>query len=223
MLYRNNVQEIKTVEDHDGFIENNDKCIMFFGSNRCSKCGDMTAIYNDMARNYPQIKFSHVEVTKTTVEDLGDSLPVFVCYKNNTPVGKVIGADKNGIVNMINNNFKINNVNNVNNVIKLTEINDINTYNKFISTNNKCIMFFGSQSCHNCRDIQPKIEQMIYQYPNVKFAHIELTKTTINIIPKQYQNQGIPLFVCYKNSRITDNVLGANEEAIIVMIDNQLM
>jgi len=223
MLYRNNVQEIKTIEDHDGFIENNDKCIMFFGSNKCSRCSDMTPIFNDMAKNYPQIKFSHVEVTKTTVEDLGNSLPVFVCYKNNVPVGKVVGADKNSIFNMINNNFKVNNVTNNLNNVKLTEINDINNYNKFISANNTCVMFFGSQSCHNCRDIQPKIEQMIYQYPNVKFAHIELTQKTINIMPKQYQNQGVPLFIYYKNSKMMNNVLGANEEAIIAMIEDELM
>lgn len=257
MLYPNNVQEIINVEDHDAFIQNNDKCIMFFGSNRCKKCDNMTIPFNDIAKNYPRIKFSHVEVTKTTVEDLGDSLPVFVCYKNNIPVGKVVGTDKNGIINMIENNFnrslitpqpntltslegpivlnndfsKISKSNNLqtrmlssqngrksNSII--TEINDLTNYDKFISTNNKCFVFFGSERCPHCRNIKPKIAQLVNEYPNIKFCHIEVTNKTHNIIPSQYQESGIPLFICYKDKLIVGTVIGGDEKAVIKMIEN---
>src|SRR5437879_3828937 len=106
MSKQNNVREIITVEDHDSFIKNNSKCIMFFGSNTCKKCDSMNPIFDDIAKNYPWIQFSHVEVNNTIVQNLNDVLPVFVCYKNNIPIGKVVGTDKNGIINMIQNNFK---------------------------------------------------------------------------------------------------------------------
>ena len=250
MSYQNNVQEIVNVEDHDAFIQNNDKCIMFFGSNRCKKCDNMTTSLNDIAKNYPQIKFSHVEVTRTTVENLGDSLPVFVCYKNNLPVGKVVGTDKNGIINMIQNNFverkspiqpgtltlpkSINNnfINTPvrmlnsqngrrnNNESRITEINDLINYNKFISTNNKCFIFFGSERCPHCQNIKSKINQLVNEYPNIKFCHIEVTNKTHNIIPSQYQESGIPLFICYKNNLLVGSVIGEDEEAVVKMIKN---
>ena len=224
MSYGNNVQEISNVEDHDSFIQNNDKCIMFFGSNKCKICDNMTPVFNDIARNYPQIKFSRVEVTKTTVEDLDKSLPVIVCYKNNVPIGKVVGADKNGIINMINNNFSrnINRIQNgqINNNLTMVEINDLTNYNKFISTNKKCLVFFGSERCPHCRNIKPKIQQLVNEYPNVKFCHVEVTMQTVDLIPVQYQQVGLPLFICYKDSVLVNTVIGEDEKGVITMLQN---
>lgn len=216
MLNRSNVQRINNVEDHDDFIQNNDKCIMYFGSQNCQKCRTMMPVFEDVARNYPNVKFSYVDVAKTNVEDLGQELPVFVCYKNNNPVGKIIGTNKNGIINMIQNNFDVANNNNS----AMIEINDINTYNKFVSNNKKCLVFFGSEKCPHCRDIKPYIIQMSNQYPSIKFCHIEVSNKTYDIIPKQYQNSGFPLILCYKDSKLVDNVLGADKEGISTMIQN---
>ena len=234
MLYRNNVQEIINVEDHDEFIQNNDKCIMFFGSNKCDKCDSMTQVFDNIAKNYPQIKFSHVEVTKTTVENLGNSLPVFVCYKNNMPVGKVVGADKNGIINMIQSNYnqpiKSNynqpiksNYNQPINNLKMLEITNLTNYNKFISTNKKCIVFFGSERCPHCRNIKPLVEEMVKKYPNVKFCHIEVSGETADIIPQKYKTSGLPLFICYNNNLLVDVVIGEDQEGIVEMIQNNLI
>ena len=255
MSYRNNVEEILNVGDHDAFIKNNNECVMFFGSDKCKKCDDMASPFNDIAKNYPQIKFSHVEVTKTTVENLVDSLPIFVCNKNNIPVGKVVGPDKNGIINMIQNNFvkkgsspqpktstlresnnkEFNKATSSNNVMTrmlssqnglkdndliMVEISDLNNYNKFISTNKKCFIFYGSERCPHCQNIKPKIKKLVNKYPNIKFCHIEVTNKTYNIIPIQYQELGIPLFICYKDNVIVDNVIGEDEEAVIKMIKN---
>lgn len=235
MIYQNNVEEISYVEDHDDFTQDNNKCVIFFGSNKCKRCNNMSQTFDDIAKSYPQIKFSHVEVTKTTVENLGNSLPVIVCYKNGIPVGKVVTTDKNSINNMIQNNFVIQpntstvlgnsrTVTNNNRINKtITEITDKTSYNKFISTNKKCIAFFGSQSCPHCRNIRPAIEKMVNDYPNVKFCHIEVTRETVDIIPQNYKTAGFPLFVCYKNNILVDTVLGEDEQGVIAMIENKLM
>ena len=230
MYYQNKVEEITNVEDHDYFIQNNDKCIMFFGSNKCKKCDEMKKILNDISRNYPNIKFSHVEVTKITVENLGNFLPILVCYKNNKPVGKVVTIDKNDIINMIQNNFENINDNkvtgrmiNTQNNKAMVEISDANSYNKFLLTNKKCIVFFGSQRCPYCRNIKPLVEKMVTNYPDIAFCHIEVTNKTSDIIPKQYQQSGLPLFLCYKNNLLLDNVIGEDETGIIQMIENRLM
>lgn len=231
MLYRNNIQEISNVEDHDSFIQNNDKCIMFFGSNNCKNCDIMSPIFDDIAKNYPQIKFSHIEVTETTVENLDKNLPIFVCYKNNEPVGKVVGINKNGIINMINTNFGSSNIptrtvsrmiNSQNGRGNLTmiEITNLSNYNNFISTNKKCLVFFGSEQCPHCRNIKPKIKQLVNKYPNIKFCHIEVTKDSYNMIPTEYQRVGLPLFICYKDNVLVDTVRGGDEEGVIKMLQN---
>lgn len=228
----NAVQKIATVEDHDNFIQNNNQCIMFFGSHKCRKCKVSIPIFDNIAKNYPQIKFSYVEVTQTTVENLGDELPIFVCYKGNQPVGKVVGANGNQIVDMIQNNFGIQNNynNNGNNTMRMnnnnsnptmTEINNINDFNKFISTNNRVVIFFGMKNCPHCINIRPRIEQMVTQYPSVKFAHVEVTGSGRETIPSEFMNSGFPLIVFYKNGQLTDHVLGADEEGIITMIQTR--
>lgn len=234
MYYQNKVEEITNVQDHDHFIQNNDKCIMFFGSNKCKKCDGMNKTLNDISRNYPNIKFSHVEVTKTTVENLGNSLPIVVCYKNNEPVGKVVTTDKNDIINMIQNNFGNINDNKIIsrmmssqngriNNLAMIEISDANSYNKFLLTNKKCVVFFGSEKCTHCRNIKPSIKIMVEKYPDIKFCHIEVTNKTSDIVPPQYRNSGIPLFLFYENNTLLDNVIGEDETGIIQMIENRLM
>jgi thioredoxin 1 len=228
MSYQNNIQEITYVEDHDSFIQNNDKCIMFFGSNECKKCNSMSPIFDDIAKNYPQIKFSRVEVTETTIENLGKDLPVVVCYKNNVPVGKVIGTNKNGIINMIQTNFGTTNQvasrmmspQNGRNISIMIEIGDLTNYNKFISTNKKCLVFFGSEQCPHCRNIKPKIKQLVNEYPNVKFCHVEVTRESYNMIPPKYQKVGLPLFICYKDNILVNTVIGEDEEGVKEMLQN---
>lgn len=96
------VKEIVTKEDHDNFISNNNSGIMFFGSHKCPHCRDMVPVINNMAKQYPNVKFSHAEVTKLTTEDLHEGLPQFIAYKNHRPVDRVLGADPEGIINMMN-------------------------------------------------------------------------------------------------------------------------
>jgi len=104
------VKEIVTVKDHDDFILNNKKCIMFFGSHKCPHCRDMVPVIEKMTRQYPGVKFSHAEVTKVVMNDfhenlnghLTEGLPQFYAYRDGQPVARILGADPEGITNMIN-------------------------------------------------------------------------------------------------------------------------
>ncbi len=212
------MQKITNIEDHDNFIENNDHCVMYFVSNKCRKCADMKPILNDISKNYPNIKFSIVDVTQTTVENLDQELPVVVCYKNNSPISKVIGVDKKTIINMIDKNFK--NISD-NNLSAMIEINNINDFNNFLLNNKKCVAFFGTQKCGHCRNIRPFIEDISNKYKSVKFAHIEITYDTQNIIPQQYRNTGFPLIIYYKDNKVISNVLGDDKDAITKMLKDQ--
>lgn len=98
----NRVIEITNFNEHESFIANNDKEVLFFGSIRCSHCHKMVPIVEKIAEQYPTVAFGHIEVTEVEVENV-DGVPVFVGYKNQIPIDIVVGASPNKLTNMIEN------------------------------------------------------------------------------------------------------------------------
>lgn len=94
------VTEINNSDDSDNFINNNSLGIIFFGSENCPHCRNMTSLYEDLVNKYPSVKFSHVETSKVKVDNL-DGVPVFVGYKNKEPVDIVIGASPKNLTQMV--------------------------------------------------------------------------------------------------------------------------
>lgn len=94
------VVELNNYIDHDNFIDNNNKCVIFFGSQFCHHCHDMISVFEQLSKDYPSIAFGHIEVTKIKVENV-DGVPVFVIYKNKTPIDLVLGANKDKLLNII--------------------------------------------------------------------------------------------------------------------------
>lgn len=95
------VLEITDDRQHDMFIASNDKCVIFFGSDYCHNCHDMVPVIEDLARKYPNVRFSHIETTKVKVKDI-NGVPVFVSYKRQEPIDMVLGADKERVMSMVN-------------------------------------------------------------------------------------------------------------------------
>lgn len=92
--------ELNSATEHDAFINKNDKCVIFFGSKNCPPCRESMPVMEELARKYPRIKFSHVEVTKTKMNDLTGT-PTFVGYKNQVPIDVITGADFDGLEGMV--------------------------------------------------------------------------------------------------------------------------
>lgn len=96
----NRVTEITNFDEHEAFIATNDRGVLFFGSMRCPHCRTMVPVIEDMAEKYPTVKFGHIEVTEVEVENV-EGVPVFVGYKYQTPIDKVVGASPKTLTNMI--------------------------------------------------------------------------------------------------------------------------
>ena len=93
--------EITTKEDHDAFIANNNRGVIFFGSSACHYCRDMIPVVQRLMVQYPSVKFAHVEINKTQVKDLGRGVPTFVGYKDHVAIDSVVGANKQALSLMI--------------------------------------------------------------------------------------------------------------------------
>jgi len=94
------VIEITNSDEGDSFINNNNLCVIFYGSERCPHCRTMVPVYDNLAKKYKTIAFGHVETSKVKVNNL-NGVPVFVGYKNQEPFDSVIGADPESLNEMI--------------------------------------------------------------------------------------------------------------------------
>jgi len=94
------VTEITNFNDHESFIHNNDRGVIFFGSEGCHHCHNMGPFVEELSEKYPNVAFSHVEVSSVDVDHV-NGVPVFVGYKLHEPIDVVLGANKKSLVSMI--------------------------------------------------------------------------------------------------------------------------
>ena len=94
------VVEITNGPEHDSFINQNQRAIIFFGSDRCGHCREMASVYQQLTRAYPSVAFAHVEVSRVKTENI-DGVPVFVGYSNGGYVDTVLGANKKELLSLI--------------------------------------------------------------------------------------------------------------------------
>lgn len=51
----------------------------------------------------------------------------------------------------------------------------IDSIKNFINQNVMCVVYFSSSSCSVCHALLPKIKEVLLDYPNIKFAQVEIT------------------------------------------------
>ena len=98
------VRELNSAQDFDAIIANNRIALIFYGSAKCGHCKSITPFVAELVTRYPSVAFGHVEVTKVKVEGI-DGVPVFVVYKDQKPVDKLVGADQEGLVKLLRQNM----------------------------------------------------------------------------------------------------------------------
>lgn len=96
---------------------------------------------------------------------------------------------------------------------RIVELNNYEEHNNFINSNPSCVIFFGSQNCGHCKNMVIPFEDLAEKYSNVGFAHVEVNKT-----PTIGTDNGVPIFVGYKNKQPFDQILGANNNALSTMV-----
>ena len=92
--------EINNFDEHEAFISNNERGIIFFGSVRCSHCRNITPVVEKLSVQYPSIRFGHVEVTEVDVENI-KGVPVFVAYKMQVPIDVAIGPNAKSLATWV--------------------------------------------------------------------------------------------------------------------------
>lgn len=98
------MEEIRTYQELQRFIEINKNVVVFIGSSKCGHCRNIHPEIVKLTQKYNHIKFVHIEVSKfDRMEKLNISqgVPVFDFYKYGQYNSRVEGADLDAIINKI--------------------------------------------------------------------------------------------------------------------------
>lgn len=98
------VQEITSVEDYKTLISQDKVSVIDFYATWCGPCRAIEPIMEQLSEKVPQATFARVDVdqqTEIAQENEVTAMPTFKFYKNGEAVGKIIGANLQGIVGQI--------------------------------------------------------------------------------------------------------------------------
>ena len=86
---------------------------------------------------------------------------------------------------------------------------DLNNSNfeQTISDDNPTLVDFWAEWCGPCKSMHPIFESLAKEYPNVKFARVNVDQNQ-NISTK-FAVQSIPTFIMFKSGKIIDKMMGA--------------
>lgn len=101
-------KEIGTIDEFGEYIINeNNLVVIDFYANWCSPCKKIAPQFDNLSYKYPNVKFFRINTENEFLRNIVDifqiqSLPTFCIFKNGKYETRTIGADINGIENMIN-------------------------------------------------------------------------------------------------------------------------
>jgi len=88
----------------------------------------------------------------------------------------------------------------------IIDLNDSN-FEQTILSENLTLVDFWAEWCGPCKSMHPVFENLEKQYPNIKFARVNVDQNQ-NISTK-FAIQSIPTFIMFKSGKIIDKMMGA--------------
>ena len=88
----------------------------------------------------------------------------------------------------------------------IIDLNDSN-FEQTVSAENPTLVDFWAEWCGPCKSMHPIFESLAEQYPNVKFARVNVDQN--QNISRKFAVQSIPTFIMFKSGKIIDKMMGA--------------
>ena len=88
----------------------------------------------------------------------------------------------------------------------IIDLNDSN-FDQIIASENPTLVDFWAEWCGTCKSMHPIFESLEKQYPNVKFARVNVDQN--QNISRKFAVQSIPTFIMFKSGQIIDKMMGA--------------
>jgi len=88
----------------------------------------------------------------------------------------------------------------------ITDLNDSN-FDQIVSAENPTLVDFWAEWCGPCKSMHPVFESLSKNYPNVKFARVNVDNN--QSISMRFNVQSIPTFIMFKAGLVVDQMMGA--------------
>ena len=88
----------------------------------------------------------------------------------------------------------------------IIDLNDSN-FEQTILSENLTLVDFWAEWCGPCKSMHPVFENLEKQYPNIKFARVNVDQN--QSISTKFEVQSIPTFIMFKSGKIIDKMMGA--------------
>ncbi|GMM35510.1 Trx3 protein [Saccharomycopsis crataegensis] len=94
------IGQLKTLDELNSAIKSEKLTFVDFYATWCGPCKAVSPILEKLAVEYPNVQFRKVDVDES--DDLAmeygvSAMPTFVLFKDDKPIGKIIGANVNAI------------------------------------------------------------------------------------------------------------------------------
>ena len=84
---------------------------------------------------------------------------------------------------------------------------DGTNFNQIVSDENPTLVDFWAEWCGPCKMMHPVFDSLSKQYPNVRFARVNVDLN--QNIAMRFGVQSIPTFIMFKSGQIVDKMMGA--------------
>jgi thiol-disulfide isomerase/thioredoxin len=81
----------------------------------------------------------------------------------------------------------------------MIELNSIETVKHFIKNNEMALLYISSHECSVCRELLPKIKEVLVKYPRIRSAYIHIMD--IPAMAAEYSVFTIPLIILFIEGR----------------------
>ncbi len=88
----------------------------------------------------------------------------------------------------------------------ITDLNDSN-FEQIVSAGIPTLVDFWAEWCGPCKTMHPVFESLSKNYPNVKFARVNVDNN--QNISMKFAVQSIPTFIMFKSGQVVDKMMGA--------------
>jgi thioredoxin 1 len=88
----------------------------------------------------------------------------------------------------------------------IIDLNDSN-FDQIVSAENPTLVDFWAEWCGPCKTMHPVFESLSKNYPNVKFARVNVDNN--QNISMRFNVQSIPTFIMFKAGLVVDQMMGA--------------
>lgn len=100
---------------------------------------------------------------------------------------------------------------------KVIEITSTEEYEKFKKKYSRCVVFYGAEWCHSCKDIEGLYARIANRYyKRVAMAHVDIDVALLDFTH-------VPVFVALRRGKQIDTIKGANRAGLKELVKKAII